>query len=230
MTDIWGTSVLDTTKEYRKRLDFFEWRRNTVDFVFETLVSHARCEEMANNVIFEMLWTWMPFFKKNYMKGDATAWGALILETSRIVNAAENLAVKMRRSADGVWSPFIPKGGSQFKPNVVEVYWNQIAKPMQPDQKKYNNLNDEKNKRLFQEAQKRAQHPQPDSKVTLTVVPGLHKYVVQRSPENRDLSVVEVEVMRPAMCFFDLALEDVVNRHMVDEEDEFEAEMVSCDE
>ncbi|PSS05127.1 hypothetical protein BD289DRAFT_470375 [Coniella lustricola] len=230
LTHIWGTSTLDTTKQYCKRLDFFEWRRNTVDFVFETLLSHQRCEEMANYVVFEILWTWMPFFKNRYMKGDAAAWDALILETSRIVNAAENLAVKMRRSADGVWSPFIPKCGSQFKLNEVDIYWDHTAKPMKPDKKRFNGLRDEKSKRLFEEAQNRAQHPQPDSKVTMTVVPGLHKYVVQRSPNNPELSVVEVEVRRPAMCFFDLCLEDVVNRHMEDEEDRILVEIGTDDE
>ncbi|KAF3767178.1 hypothetical protein M406DRAFT_328273 [Cryphonectria parasitica EP155] len=186
LTRVWGTSTKDETKLYSKRLRFFEWRKNAVDFVFETLISHASCEQMANESIFHILWTWLDALKPTFMTGDATAWDTLVLRTTRLVTTAANLAVKMRRSPDGVWSPFIPTAGSRAAEGAVRVHARtEVALPPEQDSL------------------------QPGSMVVLTVVPGLSKYTVRRCEKDQTFSVVRRRIRRRARCFVDLGLSQV---------------------
>lgn len=182
LAERWGTPPVETQLyPHDKHQNFYSWRKDTVDEVMETFTSHEESEEMGNERIFDILWTWMGYVKEQFMSGTAEAWDVLVRRTHRVVVAAEDLAVKMRRSPDGVWSPFIPLAGTDGTHEALRPH-QRTDLALRPGQAA----------------------PEPDALVTLTVVPGLYKYEMHVNHGDGNMSQVTKTVKRRAKCFIGL--------------------------
>lgn len=161
---------------------FFRWRAHTIDFLFENIIDGALIAEHLREVAATILQTFKGYFKAELEVGGRFGWDELVHVTEFVVATAADLALNMRRSQDGVWLPFHPTPGSGALAEAVSVHKDTAVAlpPRQTD--------------LL-----------ADSKVTMTVVPGLIKHTSEKDMMPGEMwSQVVKRTRRRAKCFVDL--------------------------
>lgn len=172
----------DSSKSFDARLDFFRWRRDTVDFLFNNVIDEALFGRKIQEVVVSILLTFKGHFSPELDAWDEFEWDELVHRTEFVVAEAAALAIKMRRSETGVWLPFHPTPGSVALPEAVSVHRDtDVALP--PEQTEV----------------------LANSTVTMTVVPGLSKHTSEMVLRpGVPWSKVVNKTKRRARCFIDL--------------------------
>lgn len=162
------------------------WRKDTVDIAYGWLSSTTDFEQTINNAVFDILSMYQGHFKAGFAGGDRDSWDNLVWRTTEIVTAAAQLSIMMRRSEDGTWSPFIPIRLVDVRPESMMRHQDTTAS-FPPGQTKI----------------------RQDSKVTMTVVPGLCKYEMTNVAEDPEQpgeqnTAIRKKVRMKAKCLIDI--------------------------
>lgn len=175
----------------RLREKFYMWRKDTVDIAYGWLSADDDYEKSIESAIFDILYLYQRHIRAPYNIGDTGNWMELLYRTTEIVAYAAELSIMMRRCRNGTWSPFIPIRGQTALPAAVMRHQD-VAASLPPGQAV----------------------ARPDSRVTMTVVPGLCKYEMQPAPEDPAqpgvaMTRIVKRVRMRAKCLIDLTETEV---------------------
>lgn len=182
----------------RERDTWYNWRKYTVDTVYEWLSRDTDYEQTVETAVFDILTMYQGHLKPAFAGGDRASWDKLVWRTTEIVVFAAQLSIMMRRSQDGTWSPFIPLRLVAVKPEVMMRHQDTAASlPPRQDGVK------------------------AGSKVTMTVVPGLSKYEmtdVDDDPAHPGVQNTSIrkKVRVKAKCLIDITEEQTGERRAGD--------------
>lgn len=170
------------------RKNFFQWRKDTVDMTYGWLSQHEDYEQNVENAVFDIVGLYQGHIKAPYSNGDRYNWDTTIYRTTELVAFAADLGIRMRRSKDGTWSPFIPVRGITVREEAIMRHQDTDAS--------------------FPAGQTQVR-PDGKSKVAMTVVPGLSKYQMQDAPEDPAQPGVKMAqtfkiIRMKAKCLIDL--------------------------
>lgn len=161
------------------------WRRDTVDIAYGWLSADADYEKTVEATVFDILYLYASHIRAPFSGGTDSDLDVLIYRTTEIVCFAIELSIIMRRCRNGTWSPFIPIRGVRVTGAIMPHEDRDASLP--PDQ----------------------DDVRTDSRVTLTVVPGLSKYEMQPTDDDPAqpgvamTQIVKIVRMR-AKCLIDL--------------------------
>lgn len=183
-------------RSYQNRLKFFIFRKEACDFIYEHLVDDKSYADQVNEMCQDLLHLFTGYFKPFYAQGNAESWTELLRLTSDVITKAWDLAILMRKS-DGVWDAFILKPEKPILKDCVELHPKvDLALPFGQDS------------------------ILPNSKITMTVIPGLVKHeVVPDCSRGPDGSRVRTMRRLCAKVFVDLATEDIRPQEQEEEEE-----------
>lgn len=173
-------------RTYQNRLKFFIFRKEACDFIYECLVDDAGYADQVNEMCQDLMYLFTGYFKPDYARGTAESWTELLRLTTDVVTKAWDLAILMRKS-DGVWDAFVMMPEKSVLKDCVQLHQRKdLALP-------------------------RGQSSiLPDSKITMTVVPGLVKHEVvpddSRGPDGSRVRTMRRICMK---AFVDLQTEDI---------------------
>lgn len=192
------------TKPRRVREKFYMWRKDTVDIVYGWLSQNEDYEKSIENAVFDILALYQGHLVAPWASGTRYDADQLTWRTTEIVAFACELALLMRRSRDGTWSPFVPTRGTPARPHAVMAHRDVTLR--------------EPTGHSLPRGRK-GMGPAQDgileaSTVTMTVVPGLSKYEMRDveddplQPGVRQTRIFKTVRMK-AKCLIDLTEQEV---------------------